>query len=180
MPVRGITVLCHFHKNDLMSLISCLTSLTFWSLFHVIAITFCPKTCLGHMMLKIQLCFIVFTQIGFLIHFISAAHCCPPVLIEDITQIWQDACHIWKYDSINCYKMLVIFTYNDRHYVIFMINFILWSDEISVLVLIASSNFGNTLTNSYVMLPSFAFAYFYLLTRVWLWFLDHAHFSHSA
>ncbi len=40
----GITVLCHFHKNYLIPVISCLTSLTFGSLFHVISITFCPKT----------------------------------------------------------------------------------------------------------------------------------------
>ncbi len=47
------------------------------------------------------------------IHFILEAHCCPLVLIEV-------ACHIWKYYIIKCYKMLVIFTYNDRHYVIYM------------------------------------------------------------
>ncbi len=34
------------------------------------------------------------------------------MLIEDITQMWQDACHIWKYHIIKCYKMLVIFKLN--------------------------------------------------------------------
>ncbi len=38
LTVRGITVLCHFRKSELMPVISCLTSLTFWSLFHVISI----------------------------------------------------------------------------------------------------------------------------------------------
>ncbi len=28
----------------------------------------------------------------------------------------QDACHIWKYYIIKCYKMPVIFTYNDRYH----------------------------------------------------------------
>ncbi len=41
-------------------------------------------------------------------------HCCPLVLIVDMIQIWQDPCHIWKYYIIKCYKMLVIFTYNDK------------------------------------------------------------------
>ncbi len=36
---------------------------------------------------------------------------CPSLLIEDITQMWQDACHIWKYYIIKCYKILVIFAY---------------------------------------------------------------------
>ncbi len=40
-----ITVLCHFRKNDKMPVISCLISLTCWSLFYVISIPFCPKTC---------------------------------------------------------------------------------------------------------------------------------------
>ncbi len=44
-------------------------------------------------------------QKDFPMHSISMAHCC---LREDITQIWQDACHIWKYYIIMCYKMLVI------------------------------------------------------------------------
>ncbi len=64
-------------------------------------------------------CISLVRQIGFLIHFISVAHCCPLVLIEDITQVWQEGCHIWKYYIIKCYKMLVIFTYNGRHWVIF-------------------------------------------------------------
>ncbi len=34
------------HKNELMPVISCLVSFNFWSLFHVISIPFCPKTCL--------------------------------------------------------------------------------------------------------------------------------------
>ncbi len=59
-------------------------------------------------------------QIGFPKYFISVAHCCPPVLMDDITETWHDDCHIWKYYIITCYKMLAIFTYNDRHYVIFM------------------------------------------------------------
>ncbi len=37
------------------------------------------------------------------------------VLIEDIIQMWQDACHIWKYCIIKCYQMLVNFTEIDRH-----------------------------------------------------------------
>ncbi len=45
LSFEGITVLCHF-RNDLMPVISCLTSLTFWSLFHVISIPFCYTTCL--------------------------------------------------------------------------------------------------------------------------------------
>ncbi len=47
LSVRGISVLCHFRKSDLMHVISCLTSFTFWSLFHFISIPFCPKTRLG-------------------------------------------------------------------------------------------------------------------------------------
>ncbi len=58
-------------------------------------------------------------QTGLPIHVISVAHCCPLVLIEDITLMSQDACHIWNYYIIKCYKMLVIFTNYDRHYVIF-------------------------------------------------------------
>ncbi len=41
--VGTITLLCHFHINDLMPVISCLTSLAFWSLFHVKSIPFCSK-----------------------------------------------------------------------------------------------------------------------------------------
>ncbi len=41
--VGGITVLSHFHKNELMPIIGFLTSLIFWSLFHVIYILLCPK-----------------------------------------------------------------------------------------------------------------------------------------
>ncbi len=37
------------------------------------------------------------------------------MLIENITKLWHDACHIWKYYIIKCYKLHVIFTYNDRH-----------------------------------------------------------------
>ncbi len=57
--------------------------------------------------------------IGFPVHAISASHCYTIVLMEDITEMWQDACHIWKYYIIKYYKMLVIFTYNDRHWEIF-------------------------------------------------------------
>ncbi len=59
-------------------------------------------------------------QIGFPIHFISVAHSCPVVFIEDITPIWQDVRHIWKYYIKKCNKMLVIFTYNDRNWAIFL------------------------------------------------------------
>ncbi len=52
LSVGGITVLCHFRKNDLMSVISSLTSFTFCSLFHVISISFCRKTCRGPKFLK--------------------------------------------------------------------------------------------------------------------------------
>ncbi len=38
--------------NDLMPVISCSTSLTFWSLFHVISIPFCSKARLGPMFVK--------------------------------------------------------------------------------------------------------------------------------
>ncbi len=51
-------------------------------------------------------------QIGFPIHLISVAHSCPLVLIENITQMWQEACHIGEYYIIKCYKILIIFTYN--------------------------------------------------------------------
>ncbi len=43
LSVRGIIVLCHLCKNDQMPVINCLTSLTFWSVSHVISIPFCPK-----------------------------------------------------------------------------------------------------------------------------------------
>ncbi len=36
LSVEAITVLCHFRKINLMPIISCLTSLTSWPLFHVI------------------------------------------------------------------------------------------------------------------------------------------------
>ncbi len=65
------------------------------------------------------LCISLVRQIGFPVHFISVALCCPLVLIADITQMWQDACHIWKYYIKKCYKMLVIFTLDDTNYVIF-------------------------------------------------------------
>ncbi len=42
--VRWITVVCHFHYNDLMPVISCLMYLTFCSLFYVISILFYQKT----------------------------------------------------------------------------------------------------------------------------------------
>ncbi len=48
----GIKVLCHIRKNDLMPVVSCVTSLTFWSLFHVIAIPLCSKTHLDPTFLK--------------------------------------------------------------------------------------------------------------------------------
>ncbi len=65
------------------------------------------------------MCISLVRQTGLPIHVISVAHCCPLVLIEDITLMSQDACHIWNYYIIKCYKMLVIFTNYDRHYVIF-------------------------------------------------------------
>ncbi len=52
ISVRGIRLLCHFRTNDRMPVISCLTSLTFWSLLHVISILFCPNTFLGPKFLK--------------------------------------------------------------------------------------------------------------------------------
>ncbi len=113
--VEGITVLCHFHKNYLMSVIRCLTSLQFWSLFHLKSIPFCPKTHLS----PNSFCISLIRQIGFPIHFIWVTHCCPLVLIKDIAQMWQNGCHIWNYYIIMCYKMLAIFTYNDKHQVIF-------------------------------------------------------------
>ncbi len=114
--VTIVYVISWWNNSDLMPVISCLTSLTFCSLFHVISIPFCPKTRLGATLLKNNsLCISLVRQIGFPIHFISVAPCCPLVLIEDITQMWQDACHIWKYYIIKYYKMLIIFTYNDRH-----------------------------------------------------------------
>ncbi len=102
---QWITVLCYFGKNNLMPVISCLTSLTFWSLFDVICILLCPKTRLGPKFLRNNsLCISLVRQIGFPIHYISVAHCCPLVLIENIT---------------HNYKEQVIFKYNDWHYVIF-------------------------------------------------------------
>ncbi len=59
---------------------------------------------------EITVCVLMVRQIGFPLHFISMAHCCPPVLILDITLMWQDACHIGKYYIIKCCKMLVIYT----------------------------------------------------------------------
>ncbi len=59
------------------------------------------------------MCISLVRQIGFPIKNISVAYCCPFVLIEDITQMWQDAYHICKYYIIKCYKMFVIFTYNE-------------------------------------------------------------------
>ncbi len=88
LPVGGIIVLCHFRKNDLLPVITENNSL----------------------------CISLVRQIGFPVHFISVEHCCHLVLIEDISQMWQVACHIWKYYIIKCYKMHVIVTYNDRHY----------------------------------------------------------------
>ncbi len=48
----GITVLFHFHTNNLIPVINCLTSLTLWSLFQVISITCCSKASLGPTYLK--------------------------------------------------------------------------------------------------------------------------------
>ncbi len=63
--------------------ISCLT---FWSLFDVIFISFCPKTRHGPKLVKkYTVCILVWSQIGFSI----------------------------IYYIIKCYKMFVIFTYND-------------------------------------------------------------------
>ncbi len=104
--------MCHFQKMachylfdqfDFLVIISCYIY------------PFCPKTRLGPTFLKkYSLCISLVRQIGFPIHFISIAHCCHLFLIEDITQMWQDACHIWKYYIIKCYKSLVIFTYNGQ------------------------------------------------------------------
>ncbi len=55
------------------------------------------------------MCISLVRHIGFPIHFISVARCCPLVLIEGITQMWQDVCHIWKYYIIKCYKIRVTF-----------------------------------------------------------------------
>ncbi len=52
LSVRGIIIWFHFRKNDLLPVISCLTSLTFWSLFHAISIPFCPKSRLGPKFLR--------------------------------------------------------------------------------------------------------------------------------
>ncbi len=57
------------------------------------------------------MCIDLVRHIGFSIHFISVAHCCPLVLIEDITQMWQDAFHIWKYYIIkSCLSFVHIMT----------------------------------------------------------------------
>ncbi len=106
LPLRGwaveeITVLCHFHKNHLMSLISILNSLTFYSLFHV---SYCVQKCALVLILWYNsLCIILVKHISFLIHFISVSHCCPLVLIEDITQMWQGCL---SYLTILHYKVL--------------------------------------------------------------------------
>ncbi len=89
-----------------MPIIRCLT---FWSLFHVISIPFCLQTRLGHKFLNNSLYMGLVRQISFPLYFITVAHCCHLVLIEDITQMWKDACHIWKYYTIKCYNILVIF-----------------------------------------------------------------------
>ncbi len=47
LSVGGITVLCHFRTNDLMPVISCLTTLTFWAFVHVLSILLYPITRLG-------------------------------------------------------------------------------------------------------------------------------------
>ncbi len=62
-----------------------------------------------------MLCISLVRQIVYQIGLISVAHCCPLVLREDITQMWQDVSYIWKYYIIKCNKMLVIFTYNEKH-----------------------------------------------------------------
>ncbi len=95
-------------------------SLIVWSVWHFYFMLY-----LSHFVQKLilalsfkrnnSLCISLVRQIGFPIHFISVEHFFPLVLIEDISQMWQDACHIWKYYIIKYYKMLVIFTYNDRH-----------------------------------------------------------------
>ncbi len=94
-------------KNDIMPVISCLT---FWSLFQVISILFCPKTGLSP---SFCLCVSLVRQIGLPIHFISVAHCCPFVLIEDITQMWQDGCHIWNYYNMKCYNVSCLHVMTD-------------------------------------------------------------------
>ncbi len=73
-----------------MHVISSLNSLTFWSLFHVISISFSPKTHFGPTFFKeITVCVFItlVRQICFPTHFVSVAHCCPVVLIEDVTQM---------------------------------------------------------------------------------------------
>ncbi len=113
----GITVLCHFRKNDLMPVISCLTSLTFWSIFHVISIPFCPKTRIGPSFKRNNsLCDSLVRQIG--LPMISFQwHLC---LIEDVTQMWQDPYQILKYYIIKCYIFCILwhalghFYENDR------------------------------------------------------------------
>ncbi len=107
------SIVLFFHKKGLMPVISCLTSLTFWSIFHIISIPFWQKNVFWPQVFKRNnsLCISLVRQIGFPIYFISVAHCCPLVLMQDITLMWQDACHIFKYYIIKCYKMFAIFTY---------------------------------------------------------------------
>ncbi len=102
--------MCHFLKNDLMP------SLAVWPVWHfghyfmLYLSHFVQKLILALSLYRNNsLCISLLRQIGFPIHFISVAQCCPLVLTEDITQIWQYACHIWKYYIIKCDKMLVIF-----------------------------------------------------------------------
>ncbi len=66
----GITVLCNFCKHNLIPVISCLTSLTFWSLFHVISIPFVQKlTRLGPKLFKeITVCVLVWLDRWFSQH----------------------------------------------------------------------------------------------------------------
>ncbi len=118
-PVEGIKVLYHFLKNDLIPVFSCLNFLVIVSCYIYIYPILSNNSSRPYVFKEITFCALgFFRQVGFPIHFISVAHWFPLVLIEDITQMWQDACNIWKCYMIKCYKMLVIFTYNDRHYVI--------------------------------------------------------------
>ncbi len=80
----------------------------------------------------------------------------------DITQMWRNSFHIWKHCIIKCYKMIVILTYIDRHYVIVTttVSILLFHQLITVN---QQCNWGHTISFQVIKKPTFM--------SVWTWYL---------
>ncbi len=86
--VRGITLLCDFRTNDLIN------ACQLFDQFDILVIISCYIYPILYKTLSSPLSFqkitvyeLLWSDIGFPLHFISVAHCCHLMLIENVTQM---------------------------------------------------------------------------------------------